>query len=170
MTSTTSKEFNKEHLEVKFTKNKNFMTVLYKNNTLYISSGKCKVPFGVDQYKNNYTMKLENTPFRYIQKIEKCIEEKVNEYLTKNTSSEIYTINSQIITKKRFKPDLIVKLPQVHGKFCMDIINKRKEYKTYSDILPNSFIQTFLYIRSLWLKNNKIYYRWNCSTIMIDTM
>tara|TARA_B100001123_G_scaffold442012_1_gene584561 strand:- start:256 stop:756 length:501 start_codon:yes stop_codon:yes gene_type:complete len=162
--TTTSKVFNPDLLLVNNTEDPSFLSISYDKKPLYISSHKCYVPFGLDKYKNMYTMKLEGAPIGYVHKIEKIIQDKVNEYV-ENLKFEIH---SQVKPKRYpFKPQLIVKLPQNSNKFTMDIVNKKGEYMTYVDLKPRIYIETSLYIRTLWLKNGKIYYKWNCGNITV---
>ena len=80
---TISKSFNSELITVSESSSSSFLSVSYDNKPLYIASSKCYVPFGLDKYKNMYTMKLEGAPIRYIEKIEKVIQDKVNQYIEK---------------------------------------------------------------------------------------
>lgn len=174
--STVAKSFNQDLLTIGETENSSFLTISYNSKPFLINSGKCLSPFGVDKYKNIYTIKLEGAPIRYIHKIEKVIQEKVNKYIEQKRKEqpynsnfdEPYVLRSQIKQKRYpYKSQIIVKLPQNSNKFIMDIKNKKGEYRSFSDIKPNTYMETQLYIRSLWLKENTVFYKWNCSNIVL---
>ena len=121
------------------------------DNDLLIRLPTCKMPFGVEEYKNSYVVNLEwYDPDRKMKKIVKSfnkILKRFNNFLGK--TNDIY--ESMTENKKNFK--LRTKILKHKNK--LDIVVNHPE-KTIFEVNSKDYLNPIVLLDSIWIMNNKI--------------
>ena len=121
------------------------------SNDLLIRLPTCKMPFGVEEYKNSYVVNLEwYDPDRKMKKIVKSfnkILKRFNKFLDK--TNDIY--ESMTENKKNFK----LRTKILKNKNKLDIVVNHPE-KTIFEVNSKDYLNPIVLLDSIWIMNNKI--------------
>lgn len=137
---------------ISFKQRKNTIFGLSINdNDLLIRLPTCKIPFGVEEYKNNYIINLEwYDPDRKMKKIIKSFN-KILKRFNKFKNEEYGIYESMTENNKNFK--LRTKILKRNNK--LDIKVNHPE-KTIFEINSKEYINPIILLDSIWIMNNRI--------------
>ena len=132
------------------------------------------LPFGIETEYNNLILKidLDSTKSETKELIQtvKLLEKYIEKSISEMNGNKEYILVSQIKeTKEEFNDLLICKIPQRNNKVRCYITDYGGYYKTIYDLKMKTRCKMNIYIDLLWIKDNKIYYKWKVNTIMIIT-
>lgn len=121
------------------------------DNDLLIRLPTCKMPFGVEEYKNSYVINLEwYDPDRKMKKIIKSfnkILKRFNKFI--NQKNDLY--ESMTENKKTFK--LRTKISKIRNKFDIKVNHPEK---TIFEINSKEYLNPVVLLDSIWIMNNRI--------------
>ena len=149
-----------------------YIKLTYYNNSLQFWTPLMFCPFGLEKNYNNYVIKLS---FANIINGEKSLNEDflnfINTFENKNkehlkVDNENYI--SQIFTRPKYDPMLILKVPSYNENINIDIINKAGDTMISSDIKKGKMIRVLIEVDNIWDYNNKFTCKFKCSKIIIN--
>lgn len=121
------------------------------DNDLMIKLPSCRMPFGVEEYKNNYVINLEwYDPSKKMKKILKSfnkILKRFNKFIKRDF--EIYESMTQ--NGDNFK--LRTKLRKYKSSFDINVIHPEK---TIFEINSKEYLNPIILLDSIWIMKNKI--------------
>lgn len=156
--------FNKINLnKISITKNKsNFFKVNYDNSNFIIDTPYLYNIFGLEKF---FIIKLQ------LRKVKNDIHEfliflkNLELKLEELTNTEI---QSQIMESEDYDELLITKFINRNNKILVDIKNSNNENLNIYNLEKKIFMKTSLILDTLFLKNNKIYYKFKIKNIQTE--
>ena len=126
-------------------------TMTLEDNNILLRLPSCKIPYGVEEYKNSYIVNLQwdksNNEFYNFYKAFEKILKKFNK--TMNTNHEFYS--NVRVNKSTYK--LRTKIRKYKHKLDIEVINSDK---TIFTINSEDEVTPIVKLDSIWEKNNKI--------------
>ena len=126
-------------------------TMTLDDNNILLKLPSCKIPYGVEEYKNSYIVNLQwdksNNEFYNFYKAFEKILKKFNKKM--NTNYEVYS-NVRVNTST-YK--LRTKIRQYKHKLDIEVINSDK---TIFNVNNEDIVTPIVKLDSIWEKNNKI--------------
>ena len=150
--------------------NESFWSIRKNQNVIVYELDSVRFPFGLEQSFNHYLLKIEITPEIEAEIIQ--LEQEILE-ITKQTLDEPnLQIKSQIQYGKRNYPNLLISKIYMKKKQIKTTVNYERtstetNHLTIFDI-GSSAQNINLFIDNLFIRNNKIYYKWKISTLRIN--
>lgn len=145
--------------------------VLYGNNKFKVRTPILTLPFGIDSVKDAYYGKLEfsnhtnDSEVMDFFNLMKGCEKFISDYIL--TIDKDAIIQSNLVEKEGFSPEMIIKLIQFKGKITTKIMDKTSKYLTFMDIKKKSKVKCVLLLDGIWKVNGKYCYKWKAQEILI---
>lgn len=166
--------FDKSKIIVEAGDNPDFYKIRYKegkkNSKIMFQIDHARIPFGIDEEYKQYYITIEINDNEYIEYI-KNIEENIcdvlcDELLDNAIILEPIKLQTQI-RKSKYGHFIKTKIPQYKDKFNLTC-TQNGYHKSILDIERGSFGTFVLYIDYLWIKENKIHYKWKIHRLEIE--
>lgn len=141
------------------------------DNKLKIKTPIVTFPFGFDCIGDSYYGKMEFTnhvgdvEMRDFFNLMKSCEKYISDYI--HTIDKDAIIQSNIIEKESYNPEMVIKLIQFKQKITTKIMDKTSKYLTFMDIKKKSRAKCVLLLDGIWKVNGKYCYKWKAQEILI---
>lgn len=140
---------------------KSSFDIRYNDKPLYIYSPKLYIPFGIENYKNSYSLSLQLRNidnYENLKKFSEFIQELEKHFIELlDISEDELTSQIKLNIDNKYDPILYTKFISKYNKVEAEVKNYNNEPMNIFDIEKNNYCKCLLYLDKVWKFNSYTY-------------